>query len=220
METALFKNRKPHTAKLLAYGFVCEGGEYLYETEIAQNQFCLTVRVANGAVTTQVVDNASGEEYVLYRAAGAVGAFVGMVRAAVEAVLADIAATCFEPNVFKTVMAQRLIAHVRETYGDELEFLWEKFPDNAVWRRRDTGKWYAALLTVAGNKIGLNSPEKIEILDLRLEPETLAALIDNTHYFPGYHMNKKHWYTVCLDGSVAFEELCERIDTSYRLAKK
>ena len=38
-------------------------------------------------------------------------------------------------------------------YCDELEFLWQKFPDNAVWRRKDNKKWYGALLTVSKEKL-------------------------------------------------------------------
>jgi predicted DNA-binding protein (MmcQ/YjbR family) len=34
---------------------------------------------------------------------------------------------------------------------------------------------------------------------------------------PGYHMNKKHWNTVILDGSIEEEELCSMIDHSYDL---
>ncbi len=33
-------------------------------------------------------------------------------------------------------------------------------------------------------------------------------------------MNKKHWYTICLDETVPDEELFERIDKSFELAKK
>ena len=44
--------------------------------------------------------------------------------------------------------------------------------------------------------------------------------VDNHKYFPGYHMNKKHWYTICLDGSVEPVELYQRLDLSYKLAKK
>ena len=44
-------------------------------------------------------------------------------------------------------------------------------------------------------------------------------MIDKKRYFPGWHMNKKHWYTIILDGSVSTEEICSRIDESYRLAK-
>jgi predicted DNA-binding protein (MmcQ/YjbR family) len=34
---------------------------------------------------------------------------------------------------------------------------------------------------------------------------------------PGYHMNKKHWNTVTIDGSVSTKELKEWIDWSYDL---
>ena len=39
---------------------------------------------------------------------------------------------------------------------------------------------------------------------------------------PGYHMNKKHWNTVIVDGSVSSKQLKEWIDHSYALvtAKK
>jgi predicted DNA-binding protein (MmcQ/YjbR family) len=33
----------------------------------------------------------------------------------------------------------------------------------------------------------------------------------------GYHLNKRHWNTVALDGSVPDEELLELIDHSYDL---
>lgn len=34
---------------------------------------------------------------------------------------------------------------------------------------------------------------------------------------PGYHMNKKHWNTVVVDGSVSSKQLKEWIDHSYEL---
>lgn len=34
---------------------------------------------------------------------------------------------------------------------------------------------------------------------------------------PGYHLNKRHWNTVTLDGSVPAEEVAEMIDNSYAL---
>jgi predicted DNA-binding protein (MmcQ/YjbR family) len=36
---------------------------------------------------------------------------------------------------------------------------------------------------------------------------------------PGYHMNKKHWNTVLVDGSVPVRQLKEWIDWSYELVK-
>lgn len=217
----IFRNRKLNREKLLSFGFVPEGEQYVYSANVADGQMQLTVKItANGEVTTQMIDCATGEEYVLHRVPGAAGAFVGRIKAEYEAVLQKISEECFEPDVFKTEEAKIIISYVRVKYGDELEFLWEKFPDNAIWRRKDTNKWYAAILTVSARKLGLDSDERLEILDLRLPPELMDGTLDHQRFFPGYHMNKKHWYTIILNGSVSVEEICRRIDESYCLAKK
>ena len=60
----------------------------------------------------------------------------------------------------------------------------------------------------------------VEILDLRANPDEVDSIVDNKKYFPGYHMNKKHWITIILDGSVPEKELYKKIDISYSLAVK
>jgi predicted DNA-binding protein (MmcQ/YjbR family) len=37
---------------------------------------------------------------------------------------------------------------------------------------------------------------------------------------PGYHMNKKHWNTITLDGSIPPKEIFAMIDHSYDLVTK
>ncbi|MCI8608109.1 MAG: hypothetical protein HFE73_00525 [Firmicutes bacterium] len=203
----------------MAYGF-CKEKQYKYSTAILENRFLLSVSIdENDQVQTTLTERETGEPYELYRTAAS-GTFVGQVREAIQEVLQDISEKCYELAVFKEAQPLMLIDYVRRRYGDELEFLWERFPDNAIWRRRDNQKWYAAILTVKKSKLGLASEETAEVIDLRLEPESITNLIDNERYFPGWHMNKRHWYTMLLDGSVPLEELCRRIDDSYRIAKK
>jgi predicted DNA-binding protein (MmcQ/YjbR family) len=36
---------------------------------------------------------------------------------------------------------------------------------------------------------------------------------------PGYHMNKKHWNTIIVDGTISSKQLKEFIDDSYDLVK-
>lgn len=216
-----FKNKKPNAQKLLDFGFAEADGGYIFRALIAGGQMEMTVFLSyDENVSARICDADTGEEYVLHRVPSAVGEFVGKVKEEYEKLLSDIAEKCFEPNVFKSEQSVKLIAHVREKYGGELEFLWQKFPDNAVWRRSDNSKWYAALLTVSRRKLGQNSDETVEILDLRMKPEDIERTVDGEKYFPGYHMNKKHWITVCLDGTVSFEEICALLDDSFILAKK
>jgi predicted DNA-binding protein (MmcQ/YjbR family) len=37
---------------------------------------------------------------------------------------------------------------------------------------------------------------------------------------PGYHMNKKHWNTVIVDGTISWQQLKEFVDESYDLVSK
>ena len=220
-ETTFFRRKRVVFNRLIPYGFVLSDGEYHFSKDILEGQFRLFVSILkNGRVDTKTFDAASNEEYVLHRVSGAVGSFTGAVREAYESALLDIAETCFEASIFKSAQAQALISHVREAYGDELEYLWEKFPGNAIWRRKDNEKWYAALLTVSKRKLGIESDEIVEIIDLRAKPESIDKLVDNQRFYPGWHMNKKNWYTMILDGSVELDELKLKIDESYRLAFK
>lgn len=221
MIQSIFKRKRVRFDTLIDYGFLKDGGTYSYKTTLQDSSLAMTVHVGeHGEVSATVIDPTFNESYTLHLADGAVGSFVGKVKAEYEQVLTDIANRCFEPEVFKSVQAKELIVYIRSAYGDELEYLWEKFPDNAVWRRKDTAKWYGALLTVSKRKLGIKSDEMVEIVDLRITPENMEFLIDNRVYFPGWHMNKKSWYTIILDGSVSLEELRRRLDESYLLAIK
>ena len=218
----IFAHKKIDFGKLAAFGFKTEkDGVYVYAVNISGGQFWLKIMVDNsGNVTSRVFDNDTGDEYVLYRAENAVGAFVGEIRQECAKDIQKIAKECCHDSIFKNDETLAVIAYVREKYGDELEFLWQKFPDNAVFRRKDNRKWYAAILTVSAKKLAPEQDMPVEVIDLRGFPEEIAGLTDGKKYFPGYHMNKIHWYTICLNGSVALDEICRRVDESYVLAKK
>ena len=220
-EEKYFIRRKKNDSRLLSYGFTETSDGYQYTTSVMGGQFSLYVLIdAHGAVTTRMIERDSGEEYSLYKVSSSVGSFVGQVRAECEAVLTDIAQRCYEPNVYQSEQARAIIKYVRERYGDELEFLWEKLPTTAIWRRRDTQKWYGLVFTIDKKKLEFDDHEIVEAIDLRLGPEQMAQIVDSNQYFPGWHMNKKTWYTMLLDGSIPTEELCQRIDESYQLATK
>ena len=58
-------------------------------------------------------------------------------------------------------------------------------------------------------------------INLKCDPELarhLRAAYDAVQ--PGYHMNKKHWNTITIDGSIPDEEIITMIDDSYDLVTK
>lgn len=217
----MLKNKIANFEKLRSFGFVESSDTYSYSTKIVDRQFTLTINISSaGNLTTKITDIDSDDEYVLHLIASAEGAFVGKVRMDYQNILQEITDKCFENDVFQSDYAHEIVSYIREKYQDELEFLWEKTPQAAIVRRKDNDKWYAVFLNVSQTKLGLNEDENIDMINLKFKTDELESLIDGKKYFRAYHMNKKHWLTMRLDGSISVKELCQRIDESYLLAKK
>ncbi len=133
--------------------------------------------------------------------------------------LQDILDQWYYQSLFMSEQAQNIIEYVRKTYGDELEFLWDKYPRNAIFRHQENKKWYGAMLSVSKRKLGISSDEIVEILDLRNSFEKVEKIVDHKKYYPGWHMNKKYWYTIILDGSISLKDIYKCIDESYQMTK-
>ena len=79
-------------------------------------------------------------------------------------------------------------------------------PEVAVMKVRD--RMFAGLM------MHLGSP----CMNLKCDPDEALALRDIfEEVTPAYHMNKRHWNTVRLDGKVPKGELQRMMDNSYRL---
>ena len=217
----VLKNKMPVYDKLLAFGFEVQDGVYVYSRAIVDKQFDFVVNIfPDGKVKTQVIDLATKDEYVLPLIESVSGGFIGKVRLECLDVLQKIVDNCFVAKIFKSPSTAQVVRYIKEKYQHDLEFLWPKSPQSAIVRRADNKKWYAVILVVEKNKLGLDSKEKTEIINLRGRPEEIKNIIDGKKYFACYHMNKKYWMSICLDGSVEIDEILARIDESYVLAKK
>ena len=215
----IFRYKIPNKDKLLAGGFTYSDGTYIKDVPIMEKQFVARILVTDaGNVRFKVYESETHEEYALVNVAGAEGGFVGDVREACERVLTDVSDKCFDTEYLKADQTVRMMGYIEKTYTTEPEFLWEKYPDCAVFRISENRKWFAVIMTVAKSKLGLPGNGNIEIIDLKDLPEDIEKRIDGELFFKAYHMNKKHWYTICLDGRVSDEKIVELIDVSYRLA--
>ncbi len=212
------KNKTIDYIKLLKYGFEKEEEKYIYKTNIYDNQFEVNIVISDTEKYSKLIDLESKMEFALVDVESVEGQFVGNLRQDYEKIIEDVIIKCTNKEVFKSNQAKEVIEYVEQRYGDKLEFLWEKFDDNAIWRNKQNNKWYAVLLIVPENKLGLKSENKIEIIDLRYQKEKIENIVDNKKIFPGYHMNKKSWITIKLDNSLDTKAICNLIDNSYNLS--
>ncbi len=111
---------------------------------------------------------------------------------------------------------ENVFAYIREAYGREPEYLWDRFPDYAVFRHGDNRKWFAVEMNVPRVKLGLDGDGKIDILNVKVgDPLLVDLLIGQPGYLRAYHMSKGAWVSILLDGTVPEDEICGRIDESF-----
>jgi len=71
---------------------------------------------------------------------------------------------------------------------------------------------------VMGKLFTLANIEPFESINLKCNPETALQLREMYEgVTPGYHMNKRHWNTVRVDGSIPNQTILQWIDASYEL---
>ena len=58
--------------------------------------------------------------------------------------------------------------------------------------------------------------------NVKCDPEKAIELREEYpgSVLPGYHMNKKHWNTIIVDGTLSKKQLFEMVDESYMLVNK
>ena len=117
-------------------------------------------------------------------------------------------------------LRQQILDYVKSTYETEPEHLWASYPTYEVLRHTSQpgekkARWYGVIMDVKRSSIGLTGDGYVDILDVKLQPDTIEFLRQVKGYLPAYHMNKQHWITIVLDGTVPFENICQQIDESF-----
>lgn len=110
--------------------------------------------------------------------------------------------------------------YITEAYGTVAEFPWLSAPTFAVYRHNSNNKWFAVIMEIPKNKLGIEEEGNINVVNLKCDPLLIGSLILDKGIYPAYHMNKNHWITVCLDGSVEEEKIMWLLNLSFDLTGK
>ncbi|OFX27695.1 MAG: MmcQ-like protein [Bacteroidetes bacterium GWA2_31_9b] len=72
---------------------------------------------------------------------------------------------------------------------------------------------------VAGKMFALTDLEDDFTINIKCDPEIAIELRENypDSVLPGYHMSKKHWNTIIIDGRIPDKLIYQWIDDSYNL---
>ena len=111
---------------------------------------------------------------------------------------------------------EEIYEYVKKQYGTVPEYLLKESPESAVLRHQN-GKWYAVLMQVEKSRLGLEGDTKVDIIDVKCDPDMVGLLTQTYGFLSGYHMNKKYWITMLLDGTVSEAKILDFLDMSYDL---
>ena len=114
---------------------------------------------------------------------------------------------------------EELEAYILNHYSTEPDYPWADTPRATVFRHAGNRKWFALVMEVPRDKLGLPGTEKLDIVNFKCDPILISSLRGETGIFPAYHMNKASWITASLDGSVSAETIELLLDVSYELTK-
>lgn len=115
---------------------------------------------------------------------------------------------------------EEVFTYIKDAYGVCPDHPWEKYPENHVFRHSDTGKWFALMMPVRADKLGLPGENRVDVLTLKCEPLLIDSLSLQEGYHRAYHMNKTQWLTVELNEKVPVERVKDLIDMSFDLTDK
>jgi len=113
-----------------------------------------------------------------------------------------------------------LTAYLTDAYSAAGEHLFTRYPSFRVFRHRGNQKWFAVIMDIPRKNLGLSGDDEISVVNLKCDTRLIGAFRKEPGIYPGWHMNKAHWLTISLDGTVEDEKLKFLVDMSYELTKK
>ena len=93
---------------------------------------------------------------------------------------------------------QEFLEYCLNTYGTSPDYPFDEDFETAVLRHAENRKWYAIVMRVSRHKLGFESDEVIDVVNLKLPTEMFGSFGASDGVYPAYHMNKLHWISVLL----------------------
>ncbi len=97
-----------------------------------------------------------------------------------------------------TMNKQSFFEYCLATYSTSPDYPFDEDFETAVLRHGDTKKWYALVMRIPRSKLGIDSDEMVDVVNLKVPTEMFGSFGVEDGVYPAYHMNKLHWISVIL----------------------
>lgn len=115
------------------------------------------------------------------------------------------------------ITREEIFDFVRDKYNIKPDYPWEKYSNYAALRHKDNKKWFGLVMDITSDKIGLNTDEHIDVINLKVRKEFIDPLRKKEGFYRAYHMDKSNWITINLKEINTINDIKDLIAESYEL---
>ena len=210
-----FNRFKYQENKLLKFGFIKDNDKYILNQLSTNKDFNFYIEINNKKVLSSVIDNSTSEEYMPFYIETINGEYVGAIRNEFDLLIKAILSTCYEKDYDNDILHQ-VIKYVKDNYNVKPEYLWDDSPNTFVFKH-EGAKWFGIVMDIPYKKIGIDSNEIVYVMNVKVPTKDIEKLHKDKGIVPAYHMNKKYWISILLDGSIELKKIAKLIEISYNL---
>ena len=114
-------------------------------------------------------------------------------------------------------MRKNIENYIHKHFDILQEYPWKESPNHTTFKHKNNKKWFALIMDIPYKKLGIDKDGFVDIINLKNIPEMIGGLRKTNGIFPAYHMNKEHWITILLDGTVPQQKIHDLLYISYDL---
>lgn len=116
----------------------------------------------------------------------------------------------------KKDLTEKITKYIADQYAADPEYPWDELTA-FVFRHRENRKWFALVMYVRRELLGIPGKDMVPVMNLKIDDFFFRDMIlQEKGILPAYHMNKQHWISVLLDGTVPEAQVKELLDVSFQ----
>lgn len=78
---------------------------------------------------------------------------------------------------------KELEQYIQETYVAQIDYPWVKYPSHEVFRHENNKKWFALVMDIPKNKLGVSGNDSISVVNVKCDKILVPSLWERDGIF-------------------------------------
>ncbi len=85
---------------------------------------------------------------------------------------------------------EKLEKYIQNNYSAEPDYPWVKYPDYEVFRHTSNKKWFALIMEIPKDKLGLQTKDILSVVNFKCDPIMIGSFLNKEGYMYGEALYK------------------------------